>query len=200
MGRDDHRLESFEEYYGITPARVATEVYRKLVNVAGLGHADAEDITQETLVSMVKILQKTEREPVSSGRAFAFRVAQRRLQDFWRKKERLPVPTVDDVLTHLGESKDQPGSVNADLPYLKQLGEGLISELSPPLHAVAVLLWNSDDLSFDAIPQKEVAIRLGISVNTVKSRLRLIKKEFTKRLGARRGGVDISGETSAKDH
>ncbi|MFV3116665.1 sigma factor, partial [Gordonia amicalis] len=97
MGRDDHRLESFEEYYGITPAQVTTEVYRKLVSVAGLGHADAEDITQETLVSMVKVLQKPEREPVHNGRALAFQHAKRRLQDFWRKKERLPVPTVDDV-------------------------------------------------------------------------------------------------------
>lgn len=177
MLRNDHRREAFEEYFGITPGVASTVVYRMLSRTQGLNPADVEDITQETILTMVQKCGQPDREVIHNGRAWALRVARFRRQDFWRKKGRQPdlMEDMDDAAGRGLHSDDTPKAVDRETLALAQK---VIEGLTPKLRVVADMLFDPQELSFDALPQKLVADKLGIPLGTVKSRLNKIKKHF----------------------
>lgn len=183
MTHKEHRLETFEEYYGVTPATVTARV-RKFVGSKGLQGADAENVTQETLLTMVIKMGKPDREPIENGMAFSIFLAKKRLSDHFRRQDRLPEPHEDDDRVFNAGQNDDMSAIDDDTAAL---ATKVVSELdlSPRRRQVADMLWNPWDLDFNAVPQAFVAKELRIAPGTVKSTVSAIKTQFRAALAVR---------------
>lgn len=185
MAPHEHRLEAFEEYYGITPARATTAV-AKYLRGRGLNAADMEDVTQETLLSMVKKLSQPDRQEVRDGTAWAVDTAKKRLKDFWRKKSRTPNPQEDMDTVSDSATIDDTSQIDDDMVAVANQVFAALG-LTSRRRQVADMLWNPDQLDFNAVPQAFVAEELGIALGTVKSTLSAVKAQFRAALAARLG-------------
>ncbi|OZD05087.1 hypothetical protein CH275_11970 [Rhodococcus sp. 06-235-1A] len=176
MTHSEHRLESFEEYYGYTPAHLTMRVHSQVLRW-GLSWADAEDVTQETMVALVTTMQRLPQiEFHISVIAWVYGVAAHKFRDHLNRKERIPKPHPDlDQLdfAHL----DDVSAIDDDV--VARATEVLSRlDLSPRRRQVADMLWNPWDLDFNAVPQAFVAKELGMALGTVKSTVSAIKAQF----------------------
>jgi RNA polymerase sigma-70 factor (ECF subfamily) len=154
---------------------VAPSVLRVARSVLGAGHADVEDVVQETLVGLVAGLPAFRGE--CSVRHYACRIAVRmslaarkRARDSRRRLEELESQGAGEAAP-----QDSPADV-ALAARRRRLLRMLLDELPEP-QAEALVLRVASGLSM-----QEVADATGAPLNTVRSRLRLAKEALARRL------------------
>lgn len=123
---------------------------------------DVDDVVQE---SFLRVWRARAAQPIESARAFLFKVARHLAIDYLRHDRRSPIETVGD-LAALNVSEERP-AVPATVSRNEkiQLLISAIDDLPPKCREVVVLR----KLKF--VPQREVALRLGISEKGVEIQL-----------------------------
>lgn len=143
--------------------------------IAG-GTRDADDATQETLIKIVRSLDRFDGR--SSFSTWAYRIATNTALDELRRRSRRPALHVVDS-DHDGpvEQADARASARMDAVVDKMAIDAAIEAL-PEEYRVAVVLRDVADLDYD-----EIADVLGIPVGTVKSRIARGRSRLADRLG-----------------
>ncbi|MEM9070621.1 MAG: RNA polymerase sigma factor [Myxococcota bacterium] len=144
-------------------------VLRVARGMLGGHHPDAEDVAQDALIRTVRGLRRFRGE--CSVQYFAARVTHRAAADYWRKRrslERGDDAVVERDNAHLGDGIEN-----------RQLATELLSQLSE-VQSEALVLRAVLGYSIE-----EIAMETGVSVNTVKSRLRLAKQALRELRGLR---------------
>ncbi|MCX8112168.1 MAG: RNA polymerase sigma factor [Bacteroidia bacterium] len=168
LQNEEQRMAAFEELTRLYYTRVKGWI-RQWV----LDEAEAEDLTQETFLQAWKHCHTFRGEAQFSSwlytiaRRLCIRATQRR--PFW-----LPLSWIWES-TEVGEPIEYPSgsSVEEIESSLNQAVQGL----SPIQRAVWEAVWK------ERLPYKEVAVRLGIRENTVKSHIYQIRQRLRKALG-----------------
>ncbi len=165
--------------------RYTDELFRFFVNKTG-NREDAKDLAQETLIwAMVNLstLQKPE-----SFRAWLYTITRGILAKYFRDRYRwwMSKPIDDGVLetiaSYAAPTDQQPDNLviaQEHLEIVQRLGE----QLPKSEREVFRLKFADPDM-----PQKEIAKRLGISVDAVKTRWRRGKQTLRKQLEAKYPG------------
>jgi RNA polymerase sigma-70 factor (ECF subfamily) len=158
---------------------VYTPVIRHWLDTQGLASSDADDLTQEILMVVVREL------PVfhHTGRRGAFRnwlrtISVHRLRDFWRSRRAAPVQAHDAVLDGLEDPSSQE-SAKWDQEHDRFVAKRLLELIEPEFSPVT---WTAFRRQFvDGKKAAEIAAELGVSTNAVliaKSRvLRRLRQE-----------------------
>lgn len=140
----------------------------------GLQDADAEDVTQLTLVRLAKVMRTFEYNPNLSFRAWLRTVAQHVWHDFVRSNKKHIYAGVSDhnqLFTQQAE-QDFTQSIESafDEELLKRSFDNVRLRVNPQT-------WEAFRLTaFEKIPSKEAATRLGINLATVyKAKSNVIK-------------------------
>jgi RNA polymerase sigma-70 factor (ECF subfamily) len=144
----------------------ATYVWNTLRRL-GIPPSDLEDVTHDVFVQVHRHIR--EYDPNRPARpwlfAFAFRVAAQTRRQAHRRRE---TPGDPDTVPHPGASPDDD-LVAAER---RRLFIAALQSVDLPRRAVFVLH------DVDETPVAEIALALGIPVNTVYSRLRVARSEF----------------------
>ncbi len=132
---------------------------------------DADDACQEALIKIVRSLPRFDGR--SSFATWAYRIATNASLDELRKRQRRPMPDVDDFADERAEQRvdNDPSDVGDRMILDRALGE-----LSDDLRA-AVVLRDVADLEYS-----EIAEALDIPVGTVKSRISRGRSALAERL------------------
>jgi len=145
--------------------------------LAGLGPADAEDVTQEVLVSALRSLGSYRGCSLST---WLYRLTRRRLADHFRSPQRRLVP--------VGDQKEEPPPVVGALVGRNDPESALsrtqraertrkaVARLSEPRRSIVTAYYLYE------VPVREIAEAMGMSVNTVKSHLHRGRKAVCKTL------------------
>jgi len=174
MERTDEELISAylageEAAFGELTARHLRGVYSFALRLVGDGAA-AEDIAQETFLKAWKNLKKYD-ERSSKFKTWMLRIARNTAIDYLRKKKHIPLSafeneTGSNVLAEtLADTEELAPAMLERLDDAREL-HAVLEHLSPK-HREIVLLYYSNDLTFE-----EIAQTLGEPTNTVKSRHR----------------------------
>jgi RNA polymerase sigma-70 factor (ECF subfamily) len=167
------------------------ENYRdRVFNLASrlLGNpADAEDVSQEAFVTVFRKI----REFRFSSRFYTwlYRVVFNLCVDHRRKSATAQMPTTSGevgalLLARVADPAPGPSEVLGEGEERRQQVERALRRLSEPLRAAIVLRYIED------MPYEEIAVVLGISLGTVKSRLNRAHQQLEQALGgAGRGGT-----------
>ena len=153
-----------------------TPVVRVVAGVLGSGHADLEDVTQQTLIALVRALPTFRGECHPAG--FACRIALR-IASRARRRGRME-QSLRDEFARLGDAPDtvdSPVEVAASerrRQVLRDLLGDLPEEQAESLALRVMLGWSLE----------EVARATGAPINTVRSRVRLAKEALRRRLEA----------------
>lgn len=142
-------------------------------------HYDAEDVTQETFVRVMK--QQRQLREIHDLRAWLARIAWRLAISRGRDKVQIPLDEVAQSLQKLsatGASAEQIVSEKQMLTLLKQLIDTLPSKLRDPL-----LLSLAEELS-----SSEVGKILGIPEGSVRTRLFRARQMLRQKLSSLLGG------------
>jgi len=128
----------------------------------------ARDLTSECFLKIFEFLKK---EEVENFRAFIFKIARRKIIDFYRERSKKHTDSLDDVPE--GELKnDDDLPLNYDLKKLKEAVSQLKEEYQEP-----VLLHY-----FEGFSWKEIADILDVSPSTLRQRahrgIKLLKKNL----------------------
>jgi RNA polymerase sigma factor (sigma-70 family) len=126
------------------------------------GVRDVDDVVQE---SYLRLWRARLARPIDSARSFLFQVARHVAIDVMRRRVTAATEGVRD-LAALPVAEDRPDAATA-LCYREKvalMGEAL-ADLPPRCREVFVLR------KFQALPQREIAARLGISERTVESQV-----------------------------
>jgi len=143
--------------------------------IAG-GTRDADDATQETLIKIVRSLDRFDGR--SSFSTWAYRIATNTALDELRRRSRRPaLHLVDDDHDGAPEPVDTRASGRIDAVTDRMALDEAIGEL-PEDYRVAVVLRDVADLDYD-----EIAEVLAIPVGTVKSRIARGRGRLADRLG-----------------
>lgn len=119
---------------------------------------DVDDVVQE---SYLRIWRRQAVRPVESVKGFLFTVARHLALDLLRRERRTPIDGVTD-LSALSVTEDQPDSAAA--ACLKEETEVLLAAIAAlPARTREVYMLRK----FEGLSQKEIAVRLGLSENTV---------------------------------
>lgn len=135
----------------------------------GLGHADADDLTQEVLAVLMRELPHFQHD----GRTGAFRrwlrlITVHRLRDFWRARQARPQAAGGSDFAKLLDQVEDP---NSDLSRLwdrehdQHVARGLLAYLEPHFEPNTWCAFRRTVL--DGAKAAAVAAELGISVNAV---------------------------------
>jgi len=138
--------------------------------------ADAEELAQETFVAVLKASRRY--EPRASFRSYLFGIAFNLLSASRRKTQRRGDVSTPDLDGLAGTSSDP-----AAVLWVRQA----LAALDPKDREIVMLR------EYDALDYTEIALVIGVPVNTVRSRLfraRLALRE--KLLGARAGSAAVS--------
>ena len=121
--------------------------------------SDAQDLTQETYVRMMRVKKKDLiRQPYS----YLFKIADNLANEFLIKQNKNPMTVDLETVMITGRDSDNNASVRATEAHLAiQQLERTLNKLSP-LYKSILLLRKRDGLS-----HKEIAKQLGLSPNTV---------------------------------
>jgi RNA polymerase sigma-70 factor (ECF subfamily) len=144
---------------------------------------DVEDLVQE---SYLRVWKRQTAKPIASAKAFLFTVARHLALGILRREHRSPIFDVMD-LDAAGIIDDRPGV--AEMACTREVIDLLfaaISTLSNRTCEVYLLR------KFERLSQKEIAVRLGISANTVEVHVARANKHCTEFL--RRRGVFRASE------
>lgn len=143
-------------------------VYGFVFGLVGDRH-EAEDITQESFLKAWRNLKKFDRD--KSFRTWVIAIAKNASIDYLRKKKSLPFSSFEDewgynsLFDSLADASSSPEELAGRADLSGRLGL-VVEGLSPRYRSVISLRYN-DNLTF-----REIAERLGESVNTVKTRHR----------------------------
>jgi len=120
---------------------------------------DVEDIIQETLT---RLLRYRDNPGIQNVRLMLFRIANNVLADYYRRDQRQR--TRDHVALELAGPMQAPDRPHADRVAYEQTMESLMRAIArlPPKCRFAFTMSR-----FDALPHKEIARRMGISVKAV---------------------------------
>jgi len=153
-------LQGNEQAWMTLIARYEKAIYNYGIRMAG-NHADAADLMQDIFLSVYKSLDSYRGGNEGSFKCWLFRIAHFRCVEFYRRKR--PHELLDNVPEQACDAKT---------PEQDVLSHGKYSELhiamqSLPINQKAVVeLKFFGQFTFD-----EIASQLGVSSNTVKSRL-----------------------------
>jgi RNA polymerase sigma-70 factor, ECF subfamily len=155
------------------------------LNQHGLAGADAEDLTQEILLTIVRELPDFEH----SGRAGAFRawlrtITVHRIRGYWRRRQLSPAQAVALELDQLEDPSSEVAQIwekEHDEFVLRRLLEMIEPEFSPAT-------WHAfQRQTVDGLSASQVASELGVTANAVlvaKSRvLRRLRQEASGLIG-----------------
>jgi RNA polymerase sigma-70 factor (ECF subfamily) len=155
-------------------------VWRTLARL-GASPAVVEDIAQEVFLVVHRRL--TEFEGRSSIKTWLFGIARRVMHDHRRSARRKNPPSEDPSegtdVNSLHDTQHLPDAAAAAAEATRLL-YALLDELDDEKREVFILA------ELEQIPAQEIATALGISVNTVSSRLRLARAAFNASLARRR--------------
>jgi RNA polymerase sigma factor (sigma-70 family) len=119
---------------------------------------DVDDVVQE---SYLRVWKRQAVRPVKSAKAFLFTVARHLALDLLRRERRTPINGVTD-LSALSVIEDKPDS--AAVACIKEEIEILLAAIEAlPARTREVYMLRK----FEGLSQKEIAVRLGLSENTV---------------------------------
>ncbi|MFC3094129.1 sigma-70 family RNA polymerase sigma factor [Alteromonas sediminis] len=140
--------------------RYEKAIYNYGIRMAG-SHADAADLMQDIFLSVYKSLDSYRGGNEGSFKCWLFRIAHFRCVEFYRRKR--PHDGLDDVPEQACEgTTPEQGVLNAN-----EFGDLHVAMQTLPMNQKAVVeLKFFGQFTFD-----EIASQLGISSNTVKSRL-----------------------------
>lgn len=133
-------------------ARLLNFFYRAIGN-----HADAEDLTQETLIDLYRAAPRY--QPQGSFQAFIFTLARRRLIDSYRKRSRRPLDFLDPA-AHLLQSQTEAPDHS---PEIEEAFHRALAGL-PANQRDAILLRQQQELSYE-----EIANVLQTNLSSVKT-------------------------------
>lgn len=124
---------------------------------------DADDIVQETLVRLLRYRGDPQIQDV---RLMLFRIANNVLTDYYRRNERHHLG--DHVALDLARPLQAPDRPHVDRVADEQVLDRLMRAIArlPPKCRLAFTLSR-----FDALPHKEIARRMGVSVKMVEKHL-----------------------------
>jgi RNA polymerase sigma-70 factor, ECF subfamily len=155
------------------------------LNHQGVDSADADDLTQEILLTIVRELREFEH----SGRAGAFRawlrmITVHRLRGYWRRKQSSPAQGVAEELDRLEDPTSEVARMwdkEHDEFILRRLLEMVEPEFSPAT-------WHAfQRQTVDGLTASQAAAELGVSANAAliaKSRvLRRLRQEANGLIG-----------------
>jgi RNA polymerase sigma-70 factor, ECF subfamily len=148
----------------------------RILRMVGVPPAHIEDAAQEVFLVIHDKLPTLDRSGSLHG--YISGVAYRVGHNFRRKYRKLNIVSLQD------EPTDKVPGVNTENSTLDagRLVERFANQLDDPMRDVFVLVM------LEERPSSEVADLLGISVNTVYSRVRLLREGFRKLLDTPRGG------------
>lgn len=151
-------------------------VVRVVAGVLGAAHADVDDVTQQTLIAVIRALPSFRGECHPAG--FACRIALR-IATRARKRARLEQTLRDEFARYTGDQElaASPSELAASERrrcVLRDLLADLPEEQAESLALRVMLGWSLE----------EVARATGAPINTVRSRVRLAKEALRRRLEA----------------
>jgi RNA polymerase sigma-70 factor (ECF subfamily) len=158
---------------------IYTPLIRSWLGTQGLASADADDLTQETLLVVVRELPAFQH----SGRRGAFRnwlrtISVHRLRDFWRARRSRPVQAHEAELDRLEDPSSQE-SLIWDQEHDRFVARRLLELIEPEFSAATWIAFRRQFV--DRQKAAEIAAELGVSTNAVliaKSRvLRRLRQE-----------------------
>jgi RNA polymerase sigma-70 factor (ECF subfamily) len=160
------------------------DLYRPLVRgwlarIPGVGD-EADDLTQEVLVVVLREVAGFERQREGSFRAWLRRVAVNRVRVYWRQKARRPRVGLDGTATEdfLGQLEDPAGDLAAqwDRDHDRHVFDRLLAAVRPDFGSDT---WEAfRRFALDQVPARQVAAELGTTENAVL----LAKSRVLKRL------------------
>lgn len=169
-------------------ARCHRQAYNIAYRLAG-NHADAEDITQEAYIRAYRFFDRYNRSMPFEN--WLYRIISNVFIDELRRRPKVTVHSLDQPVAGAGDGDlkldvpDQTGN-----PERAILENSLEEPLQQALNALpqgfreTVILADVEGLSYD-----EIAVALGCSVGTVRSRLHRARKLLRSRLQGRMGAA-----------
>ena len=158
--------------------RLHYDTVRAVCHRIVINRADADDATQQALVSIVRAL------PGFDGRSkfstWAYRIATNAAIDEIRRTRRRGVPTDSPVIETLSPVAPDHSHVTAD----RLSFESALSRVTPEYREVLVMRHVAD------MEYAEIAVALDVPVGTVRSRLARGRAQLTEILGNQRTGPD----------
>lgn len=144
-----------------------------------LGARDADVLDLAQKVFLTAFLKLPEFEGRSSIGTWIFGICQRVASDYRKSariKREVPLDTSElDELSGIFEDATQ----GVDTRQRSELAEAILARLPEPQRRAFVLY------ELEELPARDIAVLLGISVGTVRSRLRLARRAFTRELERR---------------
>lgn len=158
--------------------RLHYDTVRAVCHRIVINRTDAEDATQQALISIVRAL------PGFDGRSkfstWAYRIATNAAIDEIRRTRRRGVPTDSPVIDALTPAVADHSQSTAD----RMAFESALSRVTPEYREVLVMRHVAD------MEYAEIAIALDVPVGTVRSRLARGRAQLTEILGNQGAGQD----------
>lgn len=147
------------------------EVYRFIYARSGFDAALAEDVTQDIFLDVFKGLDRF--KGFSSERTWIFRIAQNKLNDFYRRQYRRGESLVIDDAAQLADFEQTPEKLTEKI-FERRLVQACLDCL--PLHYRMLLLMKYGD----GKSVKEIAAMIGKTAKATESMLQRAKGAFRK--------------------
>jgi RNA polymerase sigma-70 factor, ECF subfamily len=140
-------------------------------------HESAEDLTQEVFIRIYRSLEQYDSE-LGELSNWLMRLARNLIIDDYRKRQRQPADTSDDLEDHMHHLRAEFDSPQRKIERQERQTQvrAAIEKLSPDLRE-CLILRDIEDLSY-----QEIVDRLKIPEGTVKSRINRARIELAKAL------------------
>jgi len=165
--RDPDDADGWQEFY-----ETYRQLIRKFARRRGLSEADAEDVTQDTMVTVQKTMGRFQYDPQRcSFKSWLGRLADQRITDFLRRQavSASPRPTTDATDRAARDLAPDPAGPDPDAVWEAEWRQGVITlalqrlkDVVKPLSYQAFYLH-----SIKGQPPRQVAQALGIGVTKV---------------------------------
>ena len=181
---DDHTLEMAAHNDEFAWRRIVRRVHRRVVVLLGQASQNAEDVTQTVCMNIMHALKAHKFRKLDEGgaQAWVIKIATNAAIDQARRDKRTAMVasslSPDDEISELVEQPQR------ELDKLMSIDEALFSLSNA--HRVALVLYYVDRLTY-----KEIAERLDVPENTVKSR---VNRALAKLRASLREGEDFDAE------
>lgn len=151
-------------------------IRRWLARVPGLGD-EAEDLSQEILLVVVRELPRFERRREGSFRAWLRRVTVNRTRVHWRRRRRLPAVGLDPAAGFLDRLEAPNGDLARewDRDHDRHVFDRLLAIVQPDFQPTT---WEAfRRFALDGLPAARVAAELALSENAVlQAKSRILKR------------------------
>lgn len=140
---------------------------RWVARVPGVGAADADDLTQQVMVVLVKRLPGFVREPDGSFRAWLREITVNEVRNWKRTRRRKPATPADPADGFLAALADPASDLSAqwDRDHHRHVFDKLLAAIRPDFAAVS---WEAFRLTaIEDRSAKEAAEKTGLSENAV---------------------------------